>query len=119
MTRCAVARSANYDESKANVFLKLPDPLVFKDGHPVKTANDWFKRSREIHDDFDREVLGRTPGLGSAVVWHIVSTRHEKYRGVDVVTKRLAGRVGPGMTLPDNEHRSAADSLKPRRARFP
>lgn len=91
-------RSANYDESKANVFPKLPDPLIFKDGRLVKTAADWFKRRREIRDDLDREILGRTPGLGSAVVWHIVSTRHEKYGGVDVVTKRLAGRVGPGIS---------------------
>ncbi len=30
--------AANYDEAKANVFPKLPDPLVFKDGKPVKSG---------------------------------------------------------------------------------
>lgn len=91
------ARSANYAESKANVFPKLPDPLVFRNGQPVRGAADWFRRRREIREDFDHEILGRTPNSQPAVVWHILSTAHEKYGGVDVVTKRLQGRVGPWM----------------------
>ena len=90
-------KAANYDEAKANVYLKLPDPLVFKNGQPVKTATDWTKRRREIREDFDREVLGRSPGPMPVVEWHVTSTVHEKYGGVDVITKRLAGRVGPWM----------------------
>src|SRR5215467_8702125 len=35
--------AANYDEAKANVFPKLPDPLVFKEGTKVKTAEQWTK----------------------------------------------------------------------------
>jgi len=94
-------RSANYDEAKANVFPTLPDPLVFRDGQPVKTATDWWvKRRREIFEDFDREILGLTPVSAPAVEWHVMSTTHEKYGGVDVVTKRLDGRVGPWMNTP-------------------
>ena len=33
--------STNYDLAKANVYPKLPDPLVFKNGRPVKNAADW------------------------------------------------------------------------------
>jgi hypothetical protein len=92
--------ATNYDETKAIVYPQLPDPLVFRSGQPVRTANDWSKRRREIREDFDREVLGRSPGSMPAVEWHVISTVHEKYGGVDVITKRLAGRVGPWMNTP-------------------
>ena len=59
-----------------------------------------LKRRREIREDFDREVLGRSPDSMPGVQWHVVSTVHEKYGGVDVITKRLAGRVGPWMNTP-------------------
>ena len=93
-------RATNYDEAKADVYPNVPDPLVFKNGQPVKTAIDWSKRRREIREDFDREVLGRSPGSMPALEWHVISTIHEKYGGVDVITKRLAGRVGPWMNTP-------------------
>jgi len=86
--------ATNYDLAKAHVFPKLPDPLVFKDGRPVKSAAEWAERAKEIRADFDREILGRTPASLPSVEWHIVTTKHEKYGGVDVVTKRLAGHVG-------------------------
>ncbi|WP_348264994.1 acetylxylan esterase [Telmatobacter sp. DSM 110680] len=92
--------ATNYDEAKANVYPKLPDPLVFKSGRPVKTQADWSMRKREIWEDFDREVLGRSPVSMPEVEWHVLSTVHEKYGGVDVITKRLAGRVGPWMKTP-------------------
>lgn len=88
--------SANYDEAKANVYPKLPDPLIFKSGHPVKTPVDWSKRRHEIQADFDHEVLGRTPAVLPAVTWHVLSVTPEKYGGIDVVTKRLQGRVEDG-----------------------
>src|SRR5579859_1065718 len=34
-------KAANYDEAKANVYPQLPDPLIFKNGQPVKTPIDW------------------------------------------------------------------------------
>jgi hypothetical protein len=90
-------QATNYDEAKANVYSKLPDPLVFKNGQAVKTATDWSKRRREIWEDFDREILGRSAGPLPAVEWHVVSAVHETYGGVDVITKRLAGRLSPWM----------------------
>ncbi|MGD0225819.1 MAG: acetylxylan esterase [Terriglobia bacterium] len=53
--------SANYDESKAGTFT-LPDPLVFNDGKPVKTAHEWRQRRRaEILQLLETNVYGRTP----------------------------------------------------------
>ncbi|WP_204101401.1 acetylxylan esterase [Occallatibacter savannae] len=88
--------ATNYDLAKANVYTKLPDPLVFKDGTAVKNAEDWMRRKKEIRADFDKEILGRTPASLPEVKWQVVSTKEEKYGGVDVVTKRLAGQVGEG-----------------------
>jgi hypothetical protein len=97
------ADATNYDEAKANVYPKLPDPLVFRNGKRVTTSDEWwFHRRKEIWDDFDREVLGRVPMSQQGVEWHVVSTSNERYGGVDVVTKRLAGHVGPSMGIKVN-----------------
>ena len=53
---------ANYDESKANPYPGLPDPLVLKNGKKVTTAKMWWDQRRpEIVEDFDREIYGRVP----------------------------------------------------------
>lgn len=36
--------AANADESKATTYKSLPDPLVFKNGARVNTAEQWKKR---------------------------------------------------------------------------
>jgi len=54
--------AANYDESKADVYTNLPDPLGLKNGAKVTSAQMWWKERRpEISGGFDREILGRTP----------------------------------------------------------
>ena len=87
-------KDANWDEAKANVYPNLPDPLVEKTGKPVKTAKEWWKERRpQIQEDYDREVLGRTPANLPKVTWEVVSATREKMGDVSVVTKRLAGHV--------------------------
>ena len=54
--------AANYDETKANPFPELPDPLTLKNGKKVTTAKMWWNQRRaEIVEDFDREIYGRQP----------------------------------------------------------
>src|SRR6266480_3259175 len=49
--------AVNYDESKANPYSNLPDPLVLKNGERVRSAEMWWKQRRpQIVEDFDREV---------------------------------------------------------------
>ena len=85
---------ANYDESKANPFPDLPDPLTLKNGKKVTTAEMWWKQRRpEIVEDFDREVYGRVPAHTPKVTWEVVSTTNEKNGDFDVVTKKLVGHV--------------------------
>src|ERR1700758_4472187 len=45
--------NANYDESKANPYPKLPDVLTMNDGTPVKTPEQWKKRRAELKAMFD------------------------------------------------------------------
>jgi hypothetical protein len=87
-------QAANYDESKANVYPNLPDPLVLNNGKPVTTADAWWNQRRpEIVELFDREILGRTPAHTPKVTWEVKSVIHEKKGDVPVVTKTLLGHV--------------------------
>jgi hypothetical protein len=102
-------KATNYDETKADVYARLPDPLVFNDGHKLaltegqklglKSGHSWFSvdawdaRRKEIKADFDHEILGRTPPNLPGVHWEVVSDKPELYGGVAVKTKRLAGHV--------------------------
>src|SRR5438552_5671139 len=82
--------AANYDESKANSYPKLPDPLVLKNGKKVATSETWWKQRRpEIVEDFDREIYGRVPQDAPKVKWEVTATDKQKVGDVPVITKRL------------------------------
>jgi hypothetical protein len=85
--------AANTDESKATVYKSLPDPLVFENGKPVKTPEQWQKRKLEIIEDFDREIYGRVPAKTPAVTWKIVSEEDTVEGNIPVTTKQLLGNV--------------------------
>jgi hypothetical protein len=86
--------AANYDESKANPYPNLPDPLVLKDGEKVTTSETWWMRRRpEIVEDFDREIYGRVPKETPKVNWEVTGTTNEKVGDIPVITKRLVGHV--------------------------
>jgi hypothetical protein len=88
------SKDTNYDESKANPYPRLPDPLVLKNGKPVTTAEMWVKERRpEIVEDFDREVYGRVPKETPKVKWEVTSTKEQTVGEVDVVVKQLVGHV--------------------------
>lgn len=85
--------AANSDESKARQYASLPDPLLFNDGTPVKTAAQWQKRKLEIFEDFDREVYGRVPEKTPAVTWEVVSAKDTMNGDFPITTKELVGHV--------------------------
>jgi hypothetical protein len=86
--------AANYDESKANSDLKLPDALRLKNGKRVTTAKMWWKKRRpEIVEEFDREIYGRAPRNTPKVNWEVVSTAKEMNGDVPVITKKLSGHL--------------------------
>ena len=86
--------AANYDETKANPFPELPDPLILKSGKKVTSAKMWWNQRRpEIVEDFDREIYGRIPKDLPKVNWEVVSTTNEMSGDYAVVTKKLIGHV--------------------------
>ncbi len=86
--------TANYDESKANPYPNLPDPLLLNDGKKVTTAKIWWtKRRPELIEIFDREVFGRVPANTPKVTWQVVSTDHDTLADIPVITKHLIGHV--------------------------
>ncbi len=85
--------AANADEAKATKYTALPDPLVFNNGEPVKTAEQWEKRKKEIFEDFDREIYGRVPEKTPAVHWEVASVTETREGEFPVTIKQLVGRV--------------------------
>src|SRR5215210_1680028 len=86
--------AANYDESKANPYPDLPNPLLLKNGSKVTTAKMWWEKRRpEIVEDFDREIYGRVPQNLPKVNWEVLSTINEMNADIPVVTKKLIGHV--------------------------
>jgi hypothetical protein len=84
----------NFDESKANPYPNLPDPLVLKNGKKVKTAKVWWRERRpEIVELFDREIYGRVPKDLPKVKWEVTGTAGGTNGDVPVVTKQLVGHV--------------------------
>lgn len=88
------AHPANYDESKADVYPTLPDPLLLKNGKRVTTPEMWWKQRRpEIVELFDREIYGRVPAHLPKVAWEVTGTKKEMNGDVPVITKTLRGHV--------------------------
>lgn len=86
--------AANYDESKANPYTQLPDPLTLRNGTKVTTPKQWWQLRRpELMEDFDRELYGRLPKNIPVVHWQLVSTTKEVKEGIPVMVKKLVGHV--------------------------
>jgi hypothetical protein len=85
---------ANYDESKANPFPDLPDPLRLKDGQKVTTAAMWWNKPRpELVDMFSEYVYGQVPRNVPKVTWTVTAIDHEVIGMTPVIVKDLIGRV--------------------------
>ncbi|HSW02913.1 MAG TPA: hypothetical protein VLI39_22320 [Sedimentisphaerales bacterium] len=85
---------ANYDESKANPYPNLPDPLTLKNGQKVTTAEAWWSQRRpEIVEDFDREVYGRVPQDAPKVIWEVTETTTGTDANIPIIMKKLVGHV--------------------------
>ena len=94
MPRGAVGASIEtYDESKANPYPTLPDPLALKNGRTVTTAAMWRTRRAEILEDFEREVYGRRPKNTPKVTWEVKTTTNGMNGDVPIITKELVGHV--------------------------
>jgi hypothetical protein len=93
------ARSAwgtwnNYDESRANPYSDIPDPLRMEDGRKVTVPAMWWNERRpQIAADFSREVFGRVPDRTPPVRWEAEEISDSTIGTIPVITKRLRGHV--------------------------
>lgn len=88
----AAPTTANYEESKANPFSELPDPLVTKDGRPLTTPEEWWRvRRPESVEDFERKVYGRIPPNVPKVRWSVLQAVETRVGTYPVRGRRLAG----------------------------
>jgi hypothetical protein len=85
---------ANYDESKANIYPDLPDPLKLNNGQPVTTPQMWWDQRRpEIVDLYEKYVYGRVPKNVPSVKWTVTAIDHEMIGFNRVIAKDLIGEV--------------------------
>jgi hypothetical protein len=86
--------AANADESMANPYPNLPDPLILNNVQEVTSAEMWWKQRRpEIREFFDKEIYGRVPENVPKVNWEILSTTNDTIKNIPVITKKLSGHV--------------------------
>ena len=85
--------AANTDESKATPYTSLPDPLIFEDGTPVITVDQWNKRKLEILESFDREIYGRVPAKTPSIKWEVINEKDTVNGEYPINTKELIGNV--------------------------
>jgi hypothetical protein len=89
--------AANYDESKANPYPHLPDPLLTQDRQAVTSTEMWWDvRRPEIVELFDREVYGRVPIDTLGGKWEVVETVSTNRGDIKIKTTKLTGHVENG-----------------------
>jgi hypothetical protein len=85
---------ANYDESKANPFPQIPDPLTTSDGQKVTTPETWWSQRRpEIVEMYSKYVYGRVPANVPRVTWTVKAEDHENIGFTPVIARDLIGEV--------------------------
>src|ERR1700728_2473092 len=85
--------NANYDESKANPYPKLPDVLTMNDGTKVTTPAQWKLRRAEIKAMFDENVYGKYPTHIPTVTWKVDSVEPMTVQGIPAIVKHIIGHV--------------------------
>jgi hypothetical protein len=90
---------SNYDEAKVGAYV-LPDPLVLRNGEPVRTAQQWYEQRRpEILELYRRYIYGRVPAGAPRVTFAVVKTERDVLGGA-AVRESVVGRIGDGPAAP-------------------
>jgi hypothetical protein len=93
LRRAPTGHVSNYDESKVGAYT-LPDPLVMRNGEPVRSAEAWFDQRRpEILRLYETEIYGRVPQSAPNAHPHIIETESSAMDGY-AVRKLVVIRFG-------------------------
>jgi hypothetical protein len=109
----------NYDESKANPFPDIPDPLTTNDGQKVTTPEMWWnKRRPEIVEMYSKYVYGRVPANVPRVNWTVTAEDHEMIGFTPVIARDLIGELD-NSSYPAIKVRMHMTLVTPERAKGP
>ncbi len=85
---------ANYDESKANPYPNVPDPLTLNNGKKVTTPQMWWDvRRPQIVHDYEQYVYGRLPKNIPKVTWSVLASEKEQVGFRPVIATEFIGHV--------------------------
>ena len=85
---------ANYDESKANPYPNVPDPLTLNNGEKVTSAKMWWDvRRPQIVEMYEKFVYGRVPNNMPKVTWTVNAVDNEMIGFSPVIAKDITGEV--------------------------
>jgi hypothetical protein len=86
---------SNYDEAKVGAYT-LPDPLLLKNGQPVRDAATWEEvRRPELLTLYESEVYGRVPTTAPAISFEVMATEEGALDGT-ATRKYVVGSFGTG-----------------------
>lgn len=84
LRRAPTGHITNYDEDKVSPYT-LPDPLVLRNGQPVRDAATWWKQRRpEILQSYETEIYGRIPANAPKATFETVETDPQAMNGTAV-----------------------------------
>jgi hypothetical protein len=90
---------SNYDEAKVGTYV-LPDPLVMRDGTPVRDAAMWYQQRRpEILELYRNFIYGRVPAHPPRVTFTVAKTDRAALGGT-AVRQDVVGQIGDGPDAP-------------------
>ena len=86
--------AANFEEAKVPAYSAPPDPLVFPDGKPVRTPQQWWGQRRpQIVKLLENEMYGSIPANVPKVTWSIIKSKDDTLGGTPTHITRLKGHV--------------------------
>lgn len=98
LRRAPTGHVSNYDEARVGNYT-LPDPLVFQNGQPVRTPEQWFKERRpEIIKLYETEIYGRIPDRAPKLTFAVAETDRSALEGA-AVRKHVIGHGADGFAV--------------------
>ena len=99
LRHAATGHVSNYDEAKVGSYT-LPDPLVARNGSPVRDGEAWFKSRRgEILALYETEIFGHVPARAPQVTFTVTETEPGALDGL-AIKKTIVGKIVDATNAP-------------------